>query len=114
MAALQRRRRQSSREGAAEPAEAPRRAHREDRKKPQLEETADQKLDRLLKEQRAARASSLPAEDDLAVRRLAMHPTAEGGEPQGEEEREVWHFNLDIMEGITMRQLASWPGLEAS
>ena len=33
---------------------------------------------------------------------------------RGEEEREVWHFNLDIMEGITMHQLASWPGLEAS
>ena len=31
-----------------------------------------------------------------------------------EEEREVWHLNLDIMEGITMHQLASWPGLEAS
>ncbi|CAK9114144.1 Retrovirus-related Pol polyprotein from transposon TNT 1-94 [Durusdinium trenchii] len=29
-----------------------------------------------------------------------------------EEEREVWHLNLDIMEGITMHQLASWPGLE--
>ena len=31
-----------------------------------------------------------------------------------EEEGEVWHLNLDIMEGITMHQLASWPGLEAS
>ena len=84
MATLQRRRRQGSREpAAAAEAQEPRRAHREDRRRPPLEETADQKLDRLLKEQRAARASSLPAEDDLAVRRLAMHPTAEGNESQG-------------------------------
>ena len=84
MATLQRRRRQGSREpAAAAEAPEPRRAPREDRRRPPPEETADQKLDRLLKEQRAARASSLPAEDDLAVRRLAMHPTAEGNESQG-------------------------------
>ena len=84
MATLQRRRRQGSREpAAAAEAQEPRRAPREGRRRPPPEETADQKLDRLLKEQRAARASSLPAEDDLAVRRLAMHPTAEGNESQG-------------------------------
>ena len=77
--ALQRRRRRASREPQEAAAEAagPRRAHREEQRR-QPEETADQKLDRLLREQRAARASSLPAEDDLAVRRLAMHPAADG------------------------------------
>ena len=87
MAALQRRRRQGSRERAdpqdGQEARRAHREHREDRRRLPSEETADQKLDRLLREQRAARASSLPADDDLAVRRLAMNPVAEGGEPQG-------------------------------